>query len=95
MTYELEFSVQALKEWEKLNSTVREQFKNKLRERLNRPRVPKDKLSGQKDCYKIKLRNSGYRLVYQVLDDVVVVFVISIGKRERSEVYNAAQKRLR
>ena len=31
----------------------------------------------------------------QVLDDVVVVFVISIGKRERSEVYNAAQKRLR
>ena len=52
MTYELEFSVQALKEWEKLNSTVREQFKNKLRERLNRPRVPKDKLSGQKDCYK-------------------------------------------
>ena len=95
MTYELEFSVQALKEWEKLNSTVREQFKNKLRERLNRPRVPKDKLSGQKDCYKIKLRNSGYWLVYQVLDDVVVVFVISIGKRERSEVYNAAQKRLR
>ena len=95
MTYELEFSVQALKEWEKLNSTVREQFKNKLRERLNRPRVPKDKLSGQKDCYKIKLRNAGYRLVYQVLDDVVVVFVISIGKRERSEVYNAAQKRLR
>ena len=95
MTYELEFSVQALKEWEKLNSTVREQFKNKLRERLNCPRVPKDKLSGQKDCYKIKLRNSGYRLVYQVLDDVVVVFVISIGKRERSEVYNAAHKRLR
>ena len=95
MTYELEFSVQALKEWEKLNSTVREQFKNKLRERLNRPRVPKDKLFGQKDCYKIKLRNSGYRLVYQVLDDVVVVFVISIAKRERSEVYNAAHKRLR
>ena len=95
MTYELEFSVQALKEWEKLNSTVREQFKNKLRERLNRPRVQKDKLSGQKDCYKIKLRNAGYRLVYQVLDDVVVVFVISIGKRERSEVYNAAHKRLR
>ena len=94
MTYELEFSVQALKEWEKLNSTVREQFGNKLRERLSHPRVPKDKLSGQKDCYKIKLRNAGCGLVYQVLDDVVVVFVISAGKRERGDIYKTAHKRL-
>lgn len=95
MTYELDFSALAWKEWQKLNSTVREQFKAKLRKRLKNPKVSKDKLSGQKDCYKIKLRNSGYRLVYQVLDDVVVVFVISVGKRERSEAYKAAQKRLR
>ncbi|MBO9484457.1 MULTISPECIES: type II toxin-antitoxin system RelE/ParE family toxin [Gammaproteobacteria] len=95
MTYELDFSALAWKEWQKLNSTVREQFKAKLRKRLENPKVSKDKLSGQKDCYKIKLRNSGYRLVYQVLDDVVVVFVISVGKRERSEAYKAAQKRLR
>ncbi|WP_422445465.1 MULTISPECIES: type II toxin-antitoxin system RelE family toxin [unclassified Endozoicomonas] len=95
MTYKLDFSALAWKEWQKLNSTVREQFKAKLRKRLENPKVSKDKLSGQKDCYKIKLRNSGYRLVYQVLDDVVVVFVISVGKRERSEAYKAAQKRLR
>lgn len=95
MTYELDFSALAWKEWQKLNSTVREQFKAKLRKRLKNPKVSKDKLSGQKDCYKIKLRNSGYRLVYQVLDDVVVVFVISVGKRERSKAYKAAQKRLR
>lgn len=31
----------------------------------------------------------------QVLDDVVVVFVVSIGKRERGGVYNPVQKRLR
>ncbi|WP_422466838.1 MULTISPECIES: type II toxin-antitoxin system RelE family toxin [unclassified Endozoicomonas] len=95
MTYKLDFSALAWKEWQKLNSTVREQFKAKLRKRLENPKVSKDKLSGQKDCYKIKLRNSGYRLVYQVLDDVVVVFMISVGKRERSEAYKAAQKRLR
>ncbi|MCW7553306.1 type II toxin-antitoxin system RelE/ParE family toxin [Endozoicomonas gorgoniicola] len=94
MSYELDFSKKALKEWKKLNSTIQEQFKNKLRERLTTPRVPKDKLSGQPDCYKIKLRNSGYRLVYQVQDDIVVVFVISVGKRERSEAYRNAHKRL-
>lgn len=94
MTYELDFSKQALKEWQKLNSTVRDQFKKKLRERLSNPKIPKDKLTGQKDCYKIKLRNSGYRLVYQVQDDIVVVFVISVGKRERGEAYKEAHKRL-
>ncbi|KJO24748.1 type II toxin-antitoxin system RelE family toxin, partial [Enterobacter roggenkampii] len=46
------------------------------------------------DCYKIKLRSSGYRLVYQVIDEKVVVFVISVGKRERSEVYSEAVKRI-
>ena len=94
MTYELDFSKQALTEWQKLNSTIREQFKKKLHERLVIPRIPKDKLTGQPDCYKIKLKNSGYRLVYQVQDDIVIVFVISVGKRERSKAYKNAHKRL-
>jgi mRNA interferase RelE/StbE len=46
------------------------------------------------DCYKIKLRSSGYRLVYQVIDERVVVIVIAVGKRERSDVYDAAKSRL-
>ncbi|MCQ5003286.1 type II toxin-antitoxin system mRNA interferase toxin, RelE/StbE family, partial [Escherichia coli] len=36
----------------------------------------------------------GYRLVYQVIDEKVVVFVFSVGKRERSEVYIEAVKRI-
>ena len=63
MTYSLEFSREALKEWRKLNGTVKAQFKNKLFERLKNPKVPKDKLSNLKDCYKIKLRSVGYRLI--------------------------------
>ncbi len=46
-----------------------------------------------KDCYKIKLRAVGYRLVYRVDDDVVYVTVISIGKRERLQAYLAAKGR--
>ena len=30
MTYNLEFKPKALKEWSKLGSTIKEQFKNKL-----------------------------------------------------------------
>ena len=44
--------------------------------------------------YKIKLRASGYRLVYQVRDQTITVFVVAVGKRERSAAYDAADKRL-
>ncbi|KVE45482.1 type II toxin-antitoxin system RelE family toxin [Burkholderia sp. BDU5] len=95
-TYELKFVVDALKEWEKLDKTVREQFKKKLAERLENPRVPSAKLNGDLDnCYKIKLLAFGYRLVYHVDDTVITVTVISVGKRERSAVYAAAVARLK
>ena len=94
-TYELDFLEDALKEWKKLNSTVRDQFARKLADRLKVPHVPSARLSGMRDCYKIKLRSVGYRLVYQVEDDVLIVLVIAIGKRERSEVYKSAAGRVK
>lgn len=93
-TYKLAFVPSALKEWDKLGVTLKEQFKNKLNERLQNPHVPKDRLSGGKNLYKIKLRSSGYRLVYEVEDHTITVFVLSVGKRERSEVYKKALARL-
>lgn len=93
MSYKLKFLVAAEKEWRKLDANTRSQFKKKLVERLTTPRIPSAKLHGSKDRYKIKLRSSGYRLVYEVRDAEVVVLVIAVGKRERSEVYKAADTR--
>jgi mRNA interferase RelE/StbE len=93
MSYELAFLDEALKEWRKLNATVRDQFKKKLKERLEDPKVVSAKLSGGKDRYKIKLRSAGYRLVYQVRDTELLVIVIAVGKRERDAVYKAADNR--
>lgn len=45
-------------------------------------------------CYKIKLRAVGYRLVYQVFDDTLLVTVVGIGKRDGNEVYQIAKSRL-
>jgi len=94
MTYRLLFKVEAKKEWDKLDAAIQKQFKKKLVERLERPRVESARLSGLRDCYKIKLRSAGFRLVYQVRDKDVVVSVIAIGKRERNAVYKAAVKRV-
>ncbi|MFV0492867.1 MAG: type II toxin-antitoxin system RelE family toxin [Pseudorhodobacter sp.] len=93
MTYSLEFHEAALREWRKLGNTVQEQFKRKLQERLENPHVPASLLRASRNRYKIKLRNSGYRLVYEVHDVRVVVQVIAVGRRERNQVYAKAAKR--
>ena len=95
MTYSLEFDARALKEWQKLGDTVRQQLKKKLAEVLLNPRIEANRLRSLPDCYKIKLRSSGYRLVYQVLDQEVVVFVIAIDRREREQAYSKAAGRLK
>ena len=94
MTYKLDFKKSAYKEWNKLGATLREQFKKKLLERLDNPHVPASKLSGADNLYKIKLRQSGYRLVYKVEDNVIIVTVLAVGKRERSDVYKKAIHRI-
>jgi len=93
--YALEFNTQALKEWGKLGNTIQLQFAKKLKERLENPRVEADKLRDMPNCYKIKLRSIGYRLVYKVLDDRLIITVIAVGKRERSKIYGSASDRLK
>ena len=60
-TYNLEFHEDALKEWRKLDGSIKQQFKTKLAERLRNPRVPSAQLRGKdmQDTYKIKLRDIG------------------------------------
>ncbi len=94
MIYELEFKKSALKEWNKLNPTVKDHFKKVLERRLNDPHVPSAKVSGAANLYKIKLRQLGFRLVYSVSDETITISVIAIGKRNRNEVYQMALSRL-
>ena len=93
MNYELQFLPTALKEWRKLGATVQTQFKNKLSERLQHPHVQADRLSGIADHYKIKLRSSGYRLVYRIEDSSITVTGVAVGTRERNTVAETAQNR--
>jgi mRNA interferase RelE/StbE len=93
MTYNLDFLTQAFKEWKALDKSIQTQFKKKLQERLDNPHVPASKLSGDNNRYKIKLRSVGYRLVYEVIDDALVVVIIAVGKREKHKIYGAANSR--
>lgn len=93
MIYNLEFREEALDEWNKLNPSIKQQMKKKLIKVMENPRVPKSQLSGATNRYKIKLRSIGYRLVYEVIDQEVVVLVIAVGRRDNNQVYKAAESR--
>jgi mRNA interferase RelE/StbE len=93
-SYELEFDEDALKEWHKLDGSIQAQFKKQLAKRLQVPHVPSAKLHGDlQNTYKIKLRDAGYRLVYEVIDLRLVVVVVALGRRDHDEVYLMASKR--
>ena len=91
--YKLKFLPTALKEWKKLDSNIQVQLKKKLKERLQNPQVETSLLYGFENHYKIKLRSSGYRLVYEVIEKEIVVLVIAVGKRDKDQVYKKATKR--
>ena len=84
-------------EWQALDGSVKEPLRKLLQKRLDNPYVPGSELRGAlAGHYKINLRKQGYRLVYGVQEDVVVVvvMVMAIDKREDSAVYQSAVARI-
>lgn len=93
--YRLKFIPEALKEWKALDGSVKEVLRKALKKRLDQPHLPGSELHRDlHGCYKIKLRQQGYRLVYSVEDDELVVLVLAVDKREDMAAYRSALARL-
>jgi len=92
--YCLEFDDRALREWDALDGSVRKKFEKKLEKLIWYPHSPENELHRDlSGFYKIKLRKDGYRLVYQVIDERIVIYVIAVGRRADNEIYELASKR--
>lgn len=95
MTYALRFLTQALAEWQALDGLVKEPLRKLLKKRLESPHVPGGALHEDlKRYYKIKLLKQGVRLVYGVEDDVLIVVIMAVDRRENSKVYPSTLDRL-
>ena len=94
MTYNLKFHPDALNEWNELPASVKDYFKNKLEQRLENPHIPKSRLSGGYNLYKIKRKRPPFRLTYHVNDNALIVTALSVGKRD-GDVYKEMLNRLR
>lgn len=93
--YRLKFLPEAIEEWSALDGSVKEVLRKALKKRLEQPHTPGAQLHGDlRNCYKIKLRKQGYRLVYSVEDDALVVLVLAVDKREDMAAYRSAVERL-
>lgn len=83
MSYELKFIPSARKEWDKLDNSIKQMFKKALAKRLINPVVPLAKLKNLPiNCYKIKLRSIGYRLIYTIEDEELILLVLTINRRD-------------
>ena len=91
MSYNLKFLPSSLKEWRKLAPDIKEQFKAHLKRRLESPHIDTARIRGYKHHYKIKLRSVGYRLVYEVEEKEITVYVICVGRRDT--IYKTLKKR--
>ena len=93
--YRLQFVPSAWAEWQKLDGSVKEPLRKLLKKRLDNPHVSGGALHGAlAGYYKIKLNKQGIRLVYGVQDDILMVMVMAVDKREDSVVYQSALARI-
>ena len=84
MSYEVQILPKAVRQIKALSIEVRQDIALTIQSLANEPRpIGVKKLSGEKDIYRVRLGN--YRVLYQIVDKVLVVVVVSVGHRR--EVY--------
>ena len=82
-SYELAIHPEAEREWGRLDESVKQRFRQKLKkERLVQPRVAKDALHGLPDTYKIKITTPQFRLAYHVDDKAHLVTILAVSTRD-------------
>lgn len=84
MSYEVKFSKGAKKQFRKLPLNVQQRIQTKINELAIEPRPNGvKKLQGDDNSY--RLRVGDYRVIYEVVDNVLIVTVIKVG--HRSDIY--------
>lgn len=84
MSYEVQILPKAARQIKSLSVEVRQDITLTIQSLANEPRpIGVKKLSGEKDIYRVRIGN--YRVLYRIVDKVLVVVVVSVGHRR--EVY--------
>ncbi len=99
MAYKIEFIPEALKDFDKLDKSLKIQAKKKIDKLSENPYIgePLSNKAGRDltGFYKLYFYKKKHRIVYRIIEDKIeVVQIWGIGKRDKSEIYNTVFKRL-
>ncbi len=99
MAYKVEFLPEAAREFEALDGSLKRVAAKQIDRLAERPELgePLGKrmgidLTGYRKTY---FGKKGYRILYEIQRNKLVVLIIGIGKRERAEIYREVAHRLR
>jgi len=96
--YNFKFHPEAKKELENLNKSIQILFTKKLKQILNSPEIG-IKLGNKNNLNLTGLRKvyfnaKKHRIVYNVIENEIMIYIVAIGKREAMEVYKKASSRI-
>ncbi len=84
MTYQIDFSRLAEKQFEALPTQVQQRLQPRIDALAEAPRPPGVlKMEGEENLYRIRVGN--YRIIYEIQDRVLLIVVVKVG--HRSNVY--------
>lgn len=95
--YEIKYHPLVESDLKKLNNSIRLEVFKKLKKIQQTPEI--GKALGNKNnmnltgLFKVYVAKKQVRIVYEILDNILVVKVIAIGKRESMEVYKHSDER--
>ncbi len=99
MAYRVEFLSEAAREFEALDGSLKKVTEKQIDKLAERPELgePLGKRMGidLTGYRKIYFGKRGYRIVYEIQRQKLVILIIGIGKRERAEIYREVAQRLR
>lgn len=98
MAYKVEFLPEASREFEALNGSLKKIAAKQIDKLAERPELgePLGKRMGidLTGYRKIYFGKKGYRIVYEIQRQKLLILIIGIGKRERAEIYREVARRL-
>jgi len=101
MSYQIEFIIDAVKDYKELDGSIKKSVNKKLEELAENPFL------GEKLGHKFNIDLSGflkiyvhgkkYRIVYKLIspEKIEVIEIWGIGKREKEEIYKIIGKRIK
>ena len=101
MSYRIELISEAQKDYKKLDGSIKKLVNKKIDELEEKPFIG-EQLGNKNNIdltgfYKIYVAKKSYRIVYRLIspEEIEIIEIWGIGKREKEEIYKLIGKRLR